>query len=353
MKQSKLRSLLVPVLSVLLGFLVGAIIMLIFNYNPVAGYSAMIKASLGKPFYIGETLRQATPLILVGLGFAVANNAGFFNIGVAGQALVGWLTSVWCAMLIPDVPKIICLPVCILAGMLGGAIWAGIAGFLKAYFNTSEVIVTIMLNYTALSVTNYIVRNILTDKSDATPKISENASLRADWITNLTQHSTLHAGIFIAIAAVFIVWFVMNKTTLGFELKTVGLNKFAAEYAGMSAKKNIILSMMISGCLAGLGGAMEGLGTFQNIFTFGALPDIGFDGLAVALLGSSNPFGIVFASLIFGVLRIGGNSMPINAGVPKEVVSIVMASIIFFVGTDYLIRLALDKISASKKVKVD
>lgn len=352
MQSSKLRAIIIPLLSILFGFIVGAIVMVAFGFDPIAGYQKMITSSLGKPFYIGETLRQATPLVLVGLGFAVANKAGFFNIGVAGQALMGWLFSVWTALQFPDLPKLILLPLCIIMGMVAGAIWSSIAGFLKAYFNTSEVIVTIMLNYSALSVTNYLIRNILTDQADATEKISQNASLRLEWITGLTKNSTLHAGIFIAILAVGVVWFIMNRTTLGFELKTVGMNKFAAEYAGMSAKKNIILAMAISGALAGLGGAMEGLGTFQNIFTFGSLPDIGFDGLAVSLLGSGNPIGIVFSAFIFGVLRIGGNSMPL-AHVPKEVVSIVAASIIFFVGTDYLIRLILEKVSKNKREKVN
>lgn len=353
MSQSKLRSFLVPILSVIFGLVLGAIVMLIFGFDPIKGYDAMLKGALGRPFFIGETLRQATPLILVGLGFSVAYKAGFFNIGVAGQALFGWFFSVWTALLFPDLPRFLLLPLCLIVGALGGALWAGIAGYLRAYFNTSEVIVTIMLNYTALSVVNYLIREVLTEKADATAKISENATLRATWLTQLTQNSTLHLGIFVAIAAVIFVWVLMNKTIVGFELKTVGLNKFAAEYAGMSAKKNIILAMLFSGALAGLGGAMEGLGTFQNIFTFSALPDIGFDGLAVSLLGSGNPFGIVFSALIFGILRIGGNSMPLVAQVPKEVVSIVMASIIFFVGASYIITYLFDKFHFTKKEKVN
>lgn len=352
MKQSKYQSFLIPVLSVLLGLLLGALIMVAFGFNPAAGYGAMIKGALGKPFSIGETLRQATPLILVALGFSVANTAGFFNIGVAGQALFGWVFSVWTAMMFPDLPKFVLVPLCLLAGAIAGGLWAGIAGFLRAYFNTSEVIVTIMLNYTALSVSNYLVRNVMTAQADATPRISANASLREEWLTALTKNSSLHMGLFVALLAVVVVWVLMNKTTLGFELKTVGLNKFAAEYAGMSAKRNIILAMLISGALAGLGGAMEGLGTFQNIFSLGSLPDIGFDGLAVSLLGTGNPIGIVFSALIFGILRIGGNTMP-TAGVPKEIVSIVMAAIIFFVGANYIIRLALEKFGKNDKKGVN
>lgn len=353
MNTSKQRAILVPLISVLFGLTLGAIIMLAFGFDPVKGYSAMLQGSLGRPFNIGETLRQATPLILVALGFAVASTAGFFNIGVAGQALMGWLFSVWTALSFPTLPSFILVPLCVVVGAVAGALWAGIAGALRAYFNTSEVIVTIMLNYTALSVSNYLVRNVLTSQADATAKISENASLRAGWLSALTQNSTLHLGIFIAVLAVGCIWLLMNKTTIGFELKAVGLNPHAADYAGMSAKKNIILAMLISGALAGLGGTMEGLGQFQKIYTMTSLPDIGFDGMSVSLLGTGNPIAIVFAALIFSVMRIGGNSMPMLSKVPKEVVAIVMAAIIFFVGANYVINLLLDKLNRSKKEKVN
>ncbi|MEK6190591.1 MAG: ABC transporter permease, partial [Carnobacterium alterfunditum] len=171
-KSETLNNLLVPLLSVVRGFILGAIIMVIFGYDPISGYSAMINGAFGSTFYIGETLRQATPLILTALGFSVAYTAGFFNIGVAGQALLGWLCSVWVANIFADLPGFILLPLSILGGVVAGALWAGIAGFLRAYFNTSEVIVTIMLNYIALYTTNYLIRNILTDSADATPRIS-------------------------------------------------------------------------------------------------------------------------------------------------------------------------------------
>ena len=309
MKGASYKKVLIPVLSVVLGLLVGAIIMAVFGFDPVKGYSALLKGSLGKPFYIGETLRQATPLILVALGFAFASYAGFFNIGVAGQALMGWFASVTAGLLFPDLPKIVLLPLCILVGML----------------------------------VNYVIREVLTEKAEITASVPEAASLKMAFLYQLTSKSTLHGGIFIAIAAVFVVWILMNKTTTGFELKTVGLNKHAAEYSGMSAKKTIILAMLISGGLAGLGGVMEGLGTFQNAFASESLPSIGWDGMAVALLGLSNPIGILFSSLVFAILRIGGISMPLLAKIPTEVVSIVVAFIIFFVGANYLMQVIVDK----------
>lgn len=346
-----LTNLMVPLLSVVLGLLLGAIIMLGFGYDPIAGYQSMLKGALGSPFYIGETLRYASPLIIIALGFSVANSAGFFNIGLSGQALMGWLISVWVAISLPDASAFVVLPVSVLAGILAGAVWAGIAGVLRAYFGTSEVIITIMLNYTALHLTNYLIRNVLTESSDASARIPEQASLRMDWLSQLAGGSRINAGLFIAIAVTILVWVFMTKTTMGYEIRAVGLNSFAAQYAGMNAKRNIILSMFISGGLAGLGGVLEGLGTFSNIFVQAGIPNIGFDGLAVALLGLSHPIGIVFSGLLFAMLKIGGASMPLGSGVPTEVVDIVIASIIFFVGANYLIRFFMKKFSRKKDLK--
>lgn len=344
MKSSQTRAILVPILSVLLGLVVGAIIMVAFNYNPIVGYQALFDGAFGTPFNLGQSIRAATPLIFTGLGFAVAYTAGFFNIGLSGQALCGWLVSVTIGLLWPEGPTYLVLPLAILGGAVAGALWAAIAGVLKAYFNTSEVITTIMLNYTIVYISDYTVRNILTPRADATPKVGPNASLRLDFLTEWTNGSTLHGGIFLALIAVIVVYILMNKTTIGFELKAVGLNKHAAQYAGMNSKRNIILSMVISGFLAGLGGVMNGLGEFGNIFLLnGVAPAIGFDGMAVALLGGLNPFGTVLAAILFGGLNTGSSLMPLAAQIPSEVVDIVTAIIIFFVGSSYVITYFMDK----------
>lgn len=348
--QQKLKGLTVPLLSVVIGMIVGAVIMWLFHYDAFAGYSAMFEGAFGTPFNIGQTLRAATPLMLTGLGFAVAYTAGFFNIGLAGQALWGWLVSVWVGISFPNLPSIVVIPMAIIAGMLAGALWAAIAGFLKAYFDTSEVIVTIMLNYTAIYISDYLVRNVITDRMDATPKIAANASLRAPWLSALTNNSTLHIGIFIAILMIFFIHVLLTRTTIGFELKAVGMNKYAARYAGMNAKQNIILAMVISGALAGLGGVMNGLGEFQNIFLMnGKAPEIGFDGMAVALLGMNNPLGIFLSSILFGALKTGGNLMPLKAKIPGEIVNVVIGCIIFFVGCSYVFRFAMEWLAQRKQ----
>ncbi|SDI86405.1 ABC transporter permease [Dolosicoccus paucivorans] len=336
-------SIIVPILTVVIGLFFGALVMWAFKYDAVAGYKALWQGAVGTPFAIGQTIRAATPLIFTGLGFAVAYTAGFFNIGVAGQALFGWLASVWVGLLFPEASGWLVLPLAILAGALAGALWAGIAGILKAYFNTSEVIVTIMLNYVAVYINDYLIRYVMTDRADASPFVGPNASLRIQWLADLTKGSTIHAGIFLALAFAVIIYIFMQKTTFGFELKAVGLNKFAAQFAGMNATRNIILAMMLSGALAGLGGVMSGLGEFRNIFLMnGTAPEIGFDGMAVSLLGANNPLGIVFASLLFGGLKTGGTFMPLGAEVPSEIVNIVIALIIFFVGSKYIITYLLN-----------
>ncbi|MDE1548951.1 ABC transporter permease [Jeotgalibaca caeni] len=342
----------IPLLSVLLGVLIGGMIMLAFGFDPIAGYTAMVKGALFTPFYIGQTLRLAAPLIVIALGFAVANKAGFFNIGLSGQALMGWFASIVVAGAFPDLPRIILVPLAVLAGMVAGALWAGIAGVLRAYFNTSEVIVTIMLNHTSFHLVNYLIRNVLTSGGDSTPVITPNASMRIPFLTSLTDNSTIHAGIFVSLIMVVVIMVFMNKTTYGFELRSVGLNADAAEYSGMNAKKNIILAMLISGALAGLGGTMEGLGNFQNIFIQGGIPGIGFDGMGVALLGASSPIGILFSALLFSILKTGGTSMPLVSGSPNEIVDIVIALIIFFVGANYIIRFLLAKSQKTNKKEV-
>ena len=349
-KDNWLKKLAVPILAVFFGFLVGAIIMLIFGYNPLQAYSHMIFDVFANPYSIGEALTQATLLIFTGLAFDIASKAGFFNIGLAGQFLFGWLSTIAFALQFPDLPRILLVPASLIIGTIAGALYAGIAGFLRAYFGTSEVIVTIMLNHTMMRISNYMA-NFVIGTGSRTEKVSENASLAIGWLTSITNFSRLNMGIFIALAAVLIYSIFMKHTTAGYEIKAVGLNPDAAVYAGMSAKKNIILSMLISGGLAGLGGAINGLGTFGNIFVVGALPSEGFNGIAVALLGLGNPIGIVLSSILFGVLKTGSSFMSSRAGVPDEMSEIVIASIVFFVGAYYLVEWIIDKLSTRKAEK--
>jgi simple sugar transport system permease protein len=352
LKKIEWKELLVPVLSVLFGFVLGAIIMLIFSYNPINGYYQMIQSSLFSPLSIGGTLLKATPLIFTALGFAVANSAGFFNIGLSGQALCGWVASVWVVLAFPNVPGVMILA--IIAGMLAGALAAAIPGALRAFFGTSEVITTIMLNYIFLYVSTAMIHShaIFPKKVmqtiDSSVQIAPKNSLRSDWLTQLTGGSNLNYGFFLALIFLVIVWFVMKKTTTGYEIRAVGLNPFASEYAGISSKRTIVMSMVISGGLAGLGGVVEGLGEFNNIFVQTTSLSIGFDGMAVSLLGGGSSIGILLASILFAILSNGGAGMNL-AGIPFEITNVVTASIIFFVAISYVIRLLLARVGNNKK----
>ena len=339
----KTKKILVPITSVIAGFLVGAIIMMIWSYNPIQAYSSMFESALGNMNGIGETIREATPLIFTAIGFSIASTAGFFNIGLPGQAQAGWLTSIWIVLANPHMPKIILLPLAIIAGAFAGALIAGIAGYLRAYFGTNEVITTIMLNYIVLYSCQYLMQQIMPQSfridTDTTKTISENGSLHINWLSELFGSSRINGGIFLALIALVGFWFLMKKTTLGFEIKAVGLNPFASRYAGMSTKKNIITSMLLSGAFAGMGGVVQGLGTYQNYFTQTTSVDIGWDGLSVSLLGSGTAWGILIAALLFSILKIGGLGMQTAAGIPYEIVSIVIAAIIFFVAINYVVGL--------------
>ncbi|WP_179394648.1 ABC transporter permease [Lacticaseibacillus absianus] len=338
-KNTWISGLAIPLTSIFLGLLLGAIIMLLSGFDPIANYVNMFSGALGTPNAIGEVLRSATPLMLTALGFAVANYAGFFNIGLAGQALVGWLASVAFANAFPHLPSILIIPGALIAAALAGAFWSGIAGYFRAYFGANEVITTIMLNYIALYATNAIIKAYMTvGDGDYSKMIPKAARLRTPFLEQLTQNSTFHYGIILSVVAVFFIAWLLKRTTLGFEIRAVGMNEDAALYAGMSPKRTIMASMLISGALCGLGGAMEGLGNFQNIIVNTALPSIGFDGMSVALLAAGSPIGILFAALLFGTLSIGGLNISIASTTPPEITSIVVASIIFFVGANYVIR---------------
>jgi simple sugar transport system permease protein len=318
--------------------------MIATGYNAGAAFTALWNGAFGEIYYIGEVVRQVTPYILAGLAVAFAFRTGLFNIGVEGQLIVGWLASVWVGVAL-DLPKMIHLPLAVLAAAAAGALWAFIPGLLKAKFKVHEVIVTIMMNYVALHVTNYIIRTVLSEKSDRTEMIAESSTLRSVFLEGITDYSRLHWGILIALACVFFMWFLLEKTSKGYELRAVGFNQHASEYAGMNVSKNIILSMVISGAFAGLAGAMEGLGTFGYAAIKGGFTGVGFDGIAVALLGGNGPVGIIFAALLFGSLKVGALNMPLEAGVPNELVDIIIALIVFFVAASYMIRIFIDRIS--------
>ena len=350
----KYQTLLFPLLAVISGLVLGAIIMFIFGYDPIWGYEELFYSAFGNIKSIGEIFRAMAPLIFTALGFAVASRAGFFNVGLSGQAYVGWVFAGWFALLNPDLPRPVLILGTVVIAMVAGGIAGAIPGILRAYLGTSEVIVTIMMNYIILYSCNYIIRDVFSENlmknTDSTINVSANASYQTEWLRALTNNSRMNIGIFFAIIAVIVIWFLLTKTTLGFEIRSVGINPTASNYAGMSVKQTIILSMVISGALAGLGGAIQGLGTFQNVYIQSGNLDIGFNGMSVALLASNSPLGIPFAAFLFGTLSVGAPGM-VRAQIPPELINVVTASIIFFIGVKYIFELLLNSKKVAKGAK--
>jgi ABC-type uncharacterized transport system permease subunit len=349
LNNNKYLPILVPVLSVFLGIFAGAIIMWVFGFSAVEGYSALFQGIFSDVYFLGETIRGITPLILAGLSVAFAFRTGLFNIGVEGQLIIGWLAAIFVGVTF-ELPAIIHIPLAIIAAAVAGALWAFIPGYLKAKLHVHEVITTIMMNYTALYTANYIIRTFLKSASERTERVAETASLRLDWLTDLFIGSRIHMGIFIAVLAAMILWYILWKTTLGFELRAVGFNSSASEYAGMNVKKNILLSMMISGAFAGIGGAVEGLGTYKYMPIMGGFTGLGFDGIAVALLGASTAVGIILAAMLFGALQFGALNMQGVSGVPIEIIQVVIALIIFFVASQYFVTWLVNRRKKKKEV---
>lgn len=336
-------------LSILLGLLVGAIVLVISGNNPIVVYGAMIEGIIGKPKYIAWTIIKATPYILTGLSIAFAFKTGLFNIGAEGQFIMGALVATVLGYGL-DLPAIIHIPVTMIAAALAGGLWGAIGGFLKAKFGINEVIVSIMLNWIAFYFSNFMVSNsfISIPNSEASASIKESASISITWLKDLVGPATsVNWGIIISIILVFIIWFVLNKTTLGFELRAVGHNKDAAEYAGIDVKKSILKSMAIAGMLAGIAGAIQVMGVTHNITVLAAQEGYGFDGIAVALIANSNPIGVIFSGLLFGAFKYGGIKMQ-SVNSPSEVINIVIGSIVYFIALSNGLRILYTKFKENK-----
>ncbi len=346
-----------PFVAVFVGLVIGAILLISIGENPFTAYGTMLQGAFkgifnGNFSRFATTLGEMTPLIFTGLSVAFAFRTGLFNIGAAGQFLIGGYTAVYVGVIF-ELPVGVHAFVAIIAGTIAGALWGAIPGILKAIFNIHEVVISIMLNYTAMWLVQFLGTNQLEGAyKTETAHISETASLKSEWLTQITDYSFIDIGFFIAIATAVVVWIILEKTTFGYELKAVGHNKYAAEYAGMKVNRNIVASMAIAGGLAGLGGACYYLGP-AGVVVYGVVPQFGFDGIAVSLLGMNSPFGVVLASLFFAIVRTGGGFLNTMMGVPKELVDVLMAVIIYMAATSILFKTAIKKYFSSVKVEND
>lgn len=340
-----LRKLILPAGAIFLALVVGAVIMIAssplvrggFNLAlPLTAYGALLSGSFGSVNAIINTLVASTPLVLAGLALGIGFKAGLFNIGAQGQFLMGGLAAAWLGVMTAGLPPIAAIPIALGAAVVAGLLYGFIPGFLKAYTGAHEVVTTIMLNYVAIQILAWAASG---------PLRGENVGFaRTETITTAVLPVVLgrdgHIGIIFAAVAVPISAWLLFRSTLGFEIRTVGANPDAARYAGMRPRFLIALTMAISGLLAGLAGGIEILGQVHHIPAAYAT-SVGFDAIAVALLGRSHPVGILFAGLLFGAMRAGSGLMQIQAGIPVQMVNVLQAVILFFLTAELLVRAIL------------
>lgn len=339
----------VPVLAVITALIISAVIILLLGKDPGEAYYYLFMGSFGGVKAISQTLIQATPLIYTGLAVAFAFHAGLFNIGAQGQIVVGGLTAAALGAFVSSV-WINNVVVVFLAAGAAGFLWAGVAGILKARLGVHEVITTIMLNNVAIYLEQYLLNyplkeGGLTGPSPQTPPVMP-------WVQlpKLIPDTNLNAGFLIALVLAFVVWFILEKSVTGFEIKSVGHNPTASENGGINVPWRIFLAMGLAGALAALGGFERILGGVgQDRYLNGIMAEYGFDGIAVALLGKNHPLGIVFAAILFGALRAGAIRMQFKAHVPSQVILIVQAIIILLVVAENVFKKFLSPYLLKKK----
>lgn len=340
--------------SVILGFVVGGLILGLAGYSPLEGYAVMAMGVFGSPKDLAFAIIRATPLILTGLSVAFAFRTGLFNIGAEGQFIVGALASTLVGFAI-ELPPWLHIPAALMAGMAAGALWGALAGWLKARYGVHEVIATIMLNWIALYLNNFVVAldGVRRLHSEASQKILDSARIDFGGVWKISQEGQLwrqanpffdeilrapvNAGILTAVFLTILIAWVLNRTSLGFELKAVGLNKDAAEASGIPIGRSLVLSMAVAGALAAAAGALQVMGNIREVARLAAMEGNGFDGIAVALIGGNLPWGVFGAGLFFGALKHGGPNIQPVLGAPIEIVNIVMGTIIFFLAVPGLI----------------
>lgn len=342
------------VLSIVIGFLVGALFLAIMGISVSQAYGKLFQSIFSGTKAISYCIVYAAPYIVAGLSVAFSFKTGVFNIGAEGQFVVGAMAACVVGILGASLPAILLVPLCFLTAALAGALWGAIVGFLKTKWGINEVLSMIMFNWIAFYLSNYIAGFPAIHSegnAEATKNVAAHARilLSQNVIKSLDLCPTANWGILVAVALTVLVYFIIEKTTLGYELKAVGFNKHAAEYAGINVNRSILTSLSISGALGGIAGALLLLGMGGRISIFTSQEGYGFAGIVVALIGVTNPFGVFVAGLFYGAMTYGGSKLNL-VGAPTQVVNIIMGTIVFFIAIStifsYLGNLKLKKTAA-------
>jgi general nucleoside transport system permease protein len=324
-----------PIVAGGLALISGAVLVQLSGVSWLAGYTAMLRGAFGSANNLAETLVRTTPLLLIGLGIGLGVRGRLFNIGAEGQLYMGALGATFCGLFLGALPTAVGIPLVLLAGFVTGGLWAGIAGFLKLRFRANEVIVTLMLNYVAIQIMSYFISGPWRDPNATEPFTAE---LTPGALLPVLLHGTrLHAGFLIALAATVILWWVLRNTVFGYELKVTGANGQAARYSGINGGQLIVVTMFLSGGLAGLAGAIEVAG-LQHRLLEGLSPGYGYTAIAIAMLGKGEPLGILVAAFLFAALTVGADGMQRATGVPVSVVLLIEGLVLLFVLASEFLR---------------
>ena len=352
-KKSILESnVLYTIIAIIAGFLIGAIFLMVAGISPAVAYGKLFSSIFSKQKYLVWTLVYASPLIFTGLSVAFSFRTGVFNIGAEGQFVIGGLVA--CVLgIVLKLPAGLHAIVCLVAAAAAGCIWSLIVGVLKVKRGIHEVLSFIMFNWIAFYLSNYVVNlpGIHRESSEATQDVAASARLlMPEGLRSSLDCSNAHWGIVLAVIAAVIIWVIIEKTTLGYKLKAVGFNSNGAEYGGIDANKSILTALGISGLLSGLGGAVQVLGMAGRLSQFAGQEGFGFEGITVALIGSSNPIGCIFSGLFYGAMKYGGSKLSIVKA-PSEVVDIIMGCVVLLIAISHVFKVFVLKAAKKKEAK--
>ncbi|HAY84346.1 MAG TPA: ABC transporter permease [Chloroflexi bacterium] len=334
---SKLGDALLPVFATLAALAVGALMLLMLGTNPLEAFGALIEGAFGSANALADTVVKATPLLLIGLGICISFRGNVINIGGEGQMIIGALVATALGLAFPESPGIIMVPLAMIAGFLGGALWGGIPGALKAYFNVNEILSTIMMNAIAVQLMNFLLSGPMIDPVQAlkASKIPQTARLAKAFDLPRLIPTRLHLGALIAVILAVAVYILLWRTTLGYRIRAVGQNPHASRYAGIDVKRQVVLALFLSGAFAGLAGAIQVFGVNHRMITDGSATGFtgsaGFNGIVAALFGQLHPIGTIPAAFLFGALLVGANKLQRVIQVPSAVIIALNGLVVVFV----------------------